>query len=320
MSETVENNRLTVGLAQIAPVWLDRQATLQKICDYVASAADRGCDLVCFGEALLPGYPFWIEHTHGARFEAPDQKRFYAHYVSQAVQIEAGHLQTLEKLVRQKNIAVYLGIIEQPGNRGQSLYASLVYLDGGQQPASVHRKLMPTHEERLSWSPGDGHGLVTHPLRGFTVGGLNCWENWMPLARAALYGQGENVHVAVWPGNLRNTEQISRFIAQESRSYVISVSGLMSTDNIPDSHPYKAEMEAALPPVCANGGSCIVAPDGSWLLEPVCDREELLVAELSRQDILEARHSFDPSGHYARPDVTRLLVNKRRQQTVEDLD
>jgi len=320
MAKTSNHHQLKVGLAQMAPVWLDREATLAKICDYVVTAADQGCDLVCFGEALLPGYPFWVEHTDGARFESPEQKRLYAHYVSQAVQLEAGHLTALVELARQKKIAVYLGIIEQPKNRGQSLYASLVYLDGSQQPASVHRKLMPTHEERLSWSPGDGHGLVTHPLKGFTVGGLNCWENWMPLARAALYGQGENVHVAVWPGNLRNTADITRFVALESRSYVISVSGLMGRNDVPDSHPYKQQMQAALPAVCANGGSCVAAPDGSWLLEPVCDKEQLLVAELSHQEILEARHSFDPSGHYSRPDVTRLLVDKRRQQTVEDLD
>jgi nitrilase len=243
MKKTAGDDRLVVGLAQMAPVWLDREKTLDKIIVYVQDAAAQGCQLVTFGEALLPGYPFWVERSNGAEFNSPVQKEIHAHYLDQAVQIEAGHLVRLCELAKQHELAVMLGIIERPLDRGgHSVYASLVYIDSDGTVQSVHRKLMPTYEERLTWAPGDGHGLRTHQLAKFTVGGLNCWENWIPLARASLYGQGEDLHVAVWPGNVRNTVDLTRFIASEARSYVISVSGLMRKSDIPVETPRRSEI------------------------------------------------------------------------------
>lgn len=173
---------LTVGLAQIAPCWLRRGATLDKIRDWTARAADEGCDLLAFGEALLPGYPFWVERTDGACFDSRLQKELFAHYWSQAVDLSAGDLESLTALASERGMAIYLGIIEKTADRGRSLYCSMVYIDRSGKIGSVHRKLMPTYEERLVWACGDGHGLRTHSLGPFTVGGLNCWENWLPLA------------------------------------------------------------------------------------------------------------------------------------------
>ena len=311
---TQNTDQLRVGLAQIAPVWLNRQATLDKVVDWVAQAAAQDCQLVAFGEALLPGYPFWIERTDGARFNSPIQKEIHAHYIDQAVQIDAGHLDDLCAVAKQKQIAVYLGCIERTANRGHSLYCSLVYIDRSGQIQSVHRKLMPTYEERLSWSPGDGNGLRVHALDRFTVGGLNCWENWMPLARASLYAQGEDLHVAVWPGGVQNTQDITRFIAKESRSYVLSVSGLMRRSDIPKNTPQYDKIIAGSGDLLANGGSCLAGPDGDWVLEPCADKEELLVATLDHQKVREERQNFDPSGHYSRPDVTRLEIDRTRQE------
>lgn len=311
-----EQDALTVGLAQIAPVWLDRERTLEKVLSAVSQAADQGCRLVAFGEALVPGYPFWLELTNGAAFNSPRQKAIHAHYLDQAVQIEAGHLDPLCTLASQRQIAVYLGVIERPPDRGgHSVYASLVYIDATGRIGSVHRKLMPTYEERLAWSPGDGHGLCVHRLGAFTVGGLNCWENWMPLPRAALYAQGEDLHVAVWPGNLRNTEDITRFIAKEGRSYVLSVSGLMRKTDFA-SAPHLDDILVNSPPVLANGGSCLAAPDGTWVLEPVTEVEVVRSAVIDHRRVREERQNFDPAGHYSRPDVTQLTVNRRRQSTL----
>ena len=187
----MEHRALEVGLAQIAPVWLQRNATLSKVIDWIGKAASEGCELVVFGEALVPGYPFWVERTEGAKFESALQKTLYAHYVSQAVSIEDGDLDDVCEAAAKHNIAVYLGTIERAANRGgHSLYCSMVYVDASGHIGSVHRKLMPTHEERLVWAIGDGNGLRTHKLGPFTVGGLNCWENWLPLAQASLYAQG----------------------------------------------------------------------------------------------------------------------------------
>ena len=311
-------NTLTVGIAQIAPVWLHRDATLAKIVARIREAAAHGCGLVVFGEALVPGYPFWVERTDGARFESGLQKALYRHYVQQSVCIDAGGLDGVRDAARENAVAVYLGIMERAADRGgHSLYASMVYVDASGAIGSVHRKLMPTHEERLVWAIGDGHGLRTHKLGAFTVGGLNCWENWMPLARAALIGQGEDLHVAIWPGNRRNTEEITRFIAKESRSFVISVSGLMRSSDIPEDLPHRDLLLATADDVMANGGSCLADPTGNWVIEPVCDEETLLVAEIDHKTVLRERQSFDPAGHYSRPDVLRLKLKTKRQRTVK---
>lgn len=309
--------KIKVALAQITPVWFKREATLEKVIDYVEDAAKQGCELVVFGEALVPGYPFWIEKTDGAKFNCEKQKAIQAEYSLQAVQIERGDLSALCSVAKDHNISVYLGTIERPKDRtGHSLYCSMVYIDQQGIIQSVHRKLMPTYEERLSWSPGDGHGLVTHSLGDFTVGGLNCWENWMPLARASLYAQGEDLHVAIWPGNLKNTEDLTPVLAKEGRSYVMSVSGLMRASDMVETIPELAELANTNDGFWAEGGSCIANPDGSWLIEPQVGVEGLFVAELDHAFVRRERQSFDPAGHYSRPDVTQLIVNRARQTTV----
>jgi nitrilase len=266
----------------------------------------------------VPGYPFWPELTDGAQFESDLQKDLFAHYSAHAVDIGAGDLAGVCSLAAVHGIAVYLGVIEKSAERGGfSCYATLAYIDRNGEIASAHRKLMPTYEERLVWSPGDGHGLRVHALGDFRVGGLNCWENWMPLPRAALYGQGENLHVAVWPGSRRNTQDITRFIARESRSFVVSVSGLMHADWIPEGLPHANRIRAGASGWLADGGSCVAGPDGNWLLEPQVECEDTFIVDLEIEAVARERQNFDPAGHYSRPDVTALRVDRRRQRTVD---
>jgi len=314
----MDTSKLTVALAQISPVWLDREATTQKVLTYTKKAADQKADLVIFGESLLPGYPWWLGITNGSSFNNKAQKEIHSHYAQNAVCIEDGDLASICELAAQLSIAIYLGIIERPKNRGgHSLYCSLVYIDQQGTIQSVHRKLQPTYEERLTWAPGDGHGLRTHKLGSFTLGGLNCWENWMPLSRTALYAMGEDLHISVWPGCERNTIDITRYIAQEGRSYVISVSGLMRPEDIPLGTPHRDLILASSAGIEANGGSCIANPDGSWLLPPQLDVEGVFVAEIDHNLVLEERQNFDPVGHYSRPDVTSLTVNRQRQSIIK---
>jgi nitrilase len=310
-------DELTIALAQIAPVWFDREKTLAKVSDAISDAAAKGAQLVAFGEALVPGYPFWIEYSNVTAFNSAFHKSFHAEYVKQAVCIERGHLDKVCEVARGKKIAVYLGIIERPKDRGESVYASLVYIDSSGEIRSVHRKLMPTYDERMTWATGDGNGLRTHEIGAFTVGGLNCWENWMPLARTSLYAQGEDLHVAVWPGAKRNTIEITRFIALEARSFVASVSGLMRKSDLPGNLPGIEKVVSNAPEFLANGGSCIAGPDGQWIVEPFCDEEKLVVASLDHARVSEERQNFDPTGHYSRPDVFKLNVTRKRQRTAD---
>jgi nitrilase len=316
-----QKDQLVVGLVQTAPVWSNREETLSKVLRYTRDAVDQGCQLVAFSEALLPGYPFWIERTEGARFNSPVQKEIFAHYSSQAVQIEAGHLDSLCSLAGQHKVSVILGCVERPLDRGgHSLYCSFVYIDPQGRIGSVHRKLMPTYEERLAWAAGDGHGIRVHKLGSFMLGGLNCWENWMPLPRAALYAQGEDLHVALWPGSKDLTEDITRFIAKEGRSYVLSVSGLFRRTDFPANTPHLDKILEDCPDVLANGGTCAAGPDGNWLIQPLINEEALLVCTLDHKHVREERQNFDPAGHYSRADVTQLTINRQRQGTllVED--
>lgn len=311
-------NTLKIAMAQIAPVWLHKQETIKKVEQSIKDAAKEHCELIVFGEGLIPGYPFWLALTGGAEWDKTVNKELHRHYVSNAITIENGDLNTICQLAKAHKIAIYLGIIERPLDRGgHSIYASLVYIDQEGEIRSVHRKLQPTYDERLTWSPGDGHGLQVHSLKQFTVGGLNCWENWMPLPRAALYGLGEDLHIAVWPGSDYNTKDITRFIARESRSYVVSVSSLMYKSDFPDDTPHLKEILKNAPDTLSNGGSCIAGPDGEWIMEPVLDKEGLIIQTIDFNRVYEERQNFDPVGHYSRPDVTKLQVNRERQSTVD---
>ncbi len=317
----MSEDKLIVAVAQITPVWFNREATIEKVCRSIGEAGKAGAQLVVFGEACIPGYPFWLEYSKVTEFNSAFHKQFYAEYMNQSVSIEDGHLEPVQTAVRVSKTKTYVGMIERPYDRGgKSVYASLVFIDEGGEIRSVHRKLMPTYDERLTWSIGDGHGLRTHKVGRFTVGGLNCWENWMPLARTALYAQGEDLHVAVWPGSKRNTIDITRFIAMESRSFVVSAACLMRKEDLPLTLAGVDTLAENAPEVLADGGSCIAGPDGEWLVEPYCRDEKLLVTEIDHRRVREERQNFDPIGHYSRPDVFSLNVDRRRQAAAQFRD
>lgn len=308
---------MKVAVAQIAPVFLDRAATTAKVVAAIDEAAAQGSELVAFGESLIPGYPAWLSRRDGARFEAPELQEMHALYLEQSLRLEDGHLEPVQEAARRGSIAVVLGFIERAADRGgHSAFCSRAIIDGEGALLSVHRKLMPTYEERLVWAAGDAAGLRVHRLGAFGLGALNCWENWMPLARAALYAQGLDLHVMLWPGSRALTRDITRFVALEGRSFVLSAGALLRAQDIPDSLPGRAALLAG-GDTLYDGGSAIAGPDGAWIHEPTAE-EGLITAELSPRAVLAARQSFDAAGHYARPDCLRLSIDRRRQAALDE--
>jgi nitrilase len=205
-----------------------------------------------------------------------------------------------------------------PGPASGTIYCSALCIDPQKGRLPAHRKLVPTYEERLAWGQGDGHGLRAHAYANTRVSTLNCWENWMPQPRHALYADGAEVHVALWPGAVRLTEDITRFIAREGRVFCISAGALMRRQDVPADFV----LRGALPDRewFYDGGSAIAGPDGKWVVEPTAHQVGLIRADLDLHQVAAERQNFDPTGHYARPDVFEVTVDRRRQTAAEFID
>ena len=311
---------MLVAAAQFASVWLDTKATTAKVVSILEKAHEAGVELVAFPESFLPGYPFWVLLGGGGRLGDAQYAAAYAQYLEAAVELEGPELAEIARAAAELKVHVLLGITERGSGPGSgSLFCTLVAIDPDRRIVGAHRKLNPTHTERTVWARGDGYGLRTNQVGRFKVGGLSCWENWMPLARHALYAAGEDVHIATWPGSAAQNRDLPRFIALEGRVYVVLASGLISQDNVPTDFPFHSIIRDK-PPGFFNGGSSITGPDGQFVVEPVIDEEKLLMAEIDVAHVHAARHSMDPTGHYSRPDVFELRVDRRRQLAAQFLD
>lgn len=297
------------------PVWGDAAATARRACERIAEAGARGVRLLCFPETFLSGYPVWIRAGTGIGFEDPSQRAAYARYLESAVEADGPELRAVADAAAEHGVFVYIGASERVRGPGRgTVYCTLFAIHPERGVVGGHRKLVPTHQERMVWGRGDGNGLRAHDLDDLRVGGLNCWENWMPQARHALYADGEDVHVATWPGWSGQTADIARFVAIEGRVAVVCACGLLDPRDLPDDLPLVDAMRAAPARFTFDGGSAIAAPDGTWLAAPVVGEERLVVADVDPRAIRGARLAADASGHYARPDVFGVTVDRRRHE------
>ena len=295
------SREVTVAAVQTTPVWLDRDATVSRLVDEVASAAAAGAKLVVFPEAIVPGYPDWVWRCPAWR-----DRDFYRRLHDQAVDVPGPVTDALGEAARTAGAWVVVGVTERV--RSGTLYNSLVYLDPTGAVAGVHRKLMPTGGERTVWGSGDGSSLTVVDTDFGRVGGLICWENLMPLARAAMYEQGVDIYLAPTWDNSDAWLSTLRHIAREGRVFVIGTNTCLRGSNVPRTLPGADELYGGDDDWLSRGNSAIVGPNGRVLAGPLLEQSGTLTATLDLDAITLARREFDPVGHYARPDVFQLAV------------
>jgi nitrilase len=298
---------MKVAVIQMSPVFLDKQASWKKLKTLILEAIGEGASVITWGETLIPGYPVWMGLTDSARWDNPDQKRAYATYAREAVRLDGSIVEEMRKISLENGVMLMGGILE---GGGSSVYATLLTIGFEGEILGRHRKIKPTFDERLLWADGDTEGLRTYETPEGRIGGLNCWENWIPLARAALHQEGEMIHVAVWPGSYSLTKDITRFMALEGRSWILSACGVYRGEDFGhlslDDFPMRDEMMSA--GGIHSGGSLIANPIGEIIAGPLPDYEEgILYADVDRRTVLEERQNFDYSGHYGRPDLLRVI-------------
>jgi nitrilase len=292
------DERVRVACVQVEPVAFDRAATIEKLASVAGNAAAQGARLVLFPEAFIPVYPSsrWTRELVGAG----NGKPVFARLARESVEIPGPDSDRLGDIARDLGIHLAVGVNERAGG---TLYNSLVVYGPDGALALHHRKLVPTNHERLVWGFGDGAGLEAVQTDVGRVGGLICWENFMPLARAALYESHVEIYLAPTADDTEQWHDSIRHIAREARAFVLSCCVYQRASTYPDDVPLGDGDE-----LIGRGGSAIVGPDGKYLAGPAWDEEAILFADLDPQRLYEERQRFDAAGHYSRPDVLRLHV------------
>ena len=293
---------------QAAPVFLDRDATIEKVTLLAKEAAAGGAGLIVFPEAFVPGYPDWVWRSTPWSDQA-----WYERLYDEAVEVPGPATEALAAAAREASAYLSIGVNERDGG---TLYNTLLYFTPDGSMLGKHRKLMPTGAERLVWGQGDGSGLLVFDTVFGRLGGLTCWENYMPLARAALYAQGIDVYLAPTWDNSDMWVPTLRHIAKEGRIYVIGVTSCLRGSDVPRDLPGSEEMYRGEHDWMARGNTTICGPEGEILAGPLEGAEGIVYAKIDADHARKIRRHFDPVGHYARPDVLRLVVDREIKSVV----
>ena len=297
---------VTAACVQVEPAILDRAATLDRVAERTAEAAAAGAVLVVFPETFVPAYPSSVWAKALAGWAEPGAEEAFALLHRESLEVPGPDADRLGTIAREHGVWLVIGVNELDPVRPGTLYNSLLYYSPQGELALHHRKLVPTNHERLVWGQGDGRGLraIETPLG--RLGGLICWENYMPLARFSLYESGVEIYIASTADDGDKWQATLVHIARESRAFVIAPCHFQRASSYPADFPLRALLDGH--DLLGRGGSAILAPDASYLAGPLYDEEGILYAELDPDVLRQARQRFDPAGHYHRPDVLQLTV------------
>jgi nitrilase len=298
-----------VACVQAEPVVLDREATLEKLAMLTGDAAAEGARLVAFPETFVAAYPSSAWARFLAAWADDRAAAAFAQLAEQAVEVPGDAERRLGEIARANDVWLVTGVNEIDPARPGTLYNALLFHAPNGALALHHRKLVPTNHERLVWGQGDGRGLEAIATELGRLGGLICWENYMPLARFALYETGLEIYIAPTADDGNAWQATLVHLARESRAFVVAPAHFQRGDAYPPDFPLRDEIRGA--GIIGRGGSAVLEPDGTYLAGPLLDQEGILYAVLDPQRLRMARQKFDPAAHYHRPDVLKLTVTPR---------
>lgn len=305
-----------VAVVQAGGVPFDTEAAVERVCARTAEAAAGGARLVLFPEAFVGGYPWGLAFGTAVGGRSDAGRRVWERYWTCAIDVPGPEVGRMAEAARQAGVHLCVGVVERDSTySGGTLFCTLLYLGPDGTLLGKHRKLKPTAAERLIWGEGDGSTLTAIETPMGTVGGLICWENYMPLARMAMYAKGVDIYLAPTADARDRWQATLRHIALEGRCFVLGCNQYVRRDMYPEDLETRAELDA-WPETLSAGGSAIYGPLGEMVAGPLWDEEGMLVADLDMGAVPRSRFDFDVTGHYARPDVFQLLVDERAHPPV----
>lgn len=308
--------KLTVAVAQATPCVLDLAASVTKACEWITEAGRQDARLLAFPETWIPVYPLWCDMGSFSKWNHEPAKRLQARLRANSLAAGSAELKTIAESAGRAGVAVVLGANERDDRNG-TLYNTLFFISSDGRVLGRHRKLVPTFGERLVWGQGDASGMRAYDDKGLRFSGLVCWEHWMPLSRHVLHAEGEVVHVAAWPHAAEMHQIASRHYAFEGRCYVLIAATYLTRKSIPADFEMAEDLTGA-PDVLLNGGSAVIGPDGSYVAGPITGSEKLLVAEIDTDRVDQEKLTLDVAGHYSRPDLFELRVDRRELRPFQD--
>lgn len=308
--------KFTAAVIQAAPVLFDLEATLDKTEKLVKEAAQKGAKLILFPEAFVSAYPRGLSFGTVVGSRSEEGRETWLRYWNSAIEVPGSDTERLGQMAKGANAFLAIGVNEKDSISG-TMYCSLLYFGPNGRYLGKHRKLKPTAQERVIWGEGTGEGLSSFDTSIGKLGGLICWENYMPAARMALYQKGVQLYLAPTADNRDNWQHTLKHIALEGRCYVLGCNQYVTKSMYPTDLPGQEDLTSQ-PEVMSRGGSVIISPLGEVLAGPLWGEEGILTAELDLDEVTKSKLDFDVIGHYARPDVFELMV--KNQPDIKKVD